>query len=137
MNVKSARKAAEFVHCCESDDKGRMICAVVPGHDAKLYKVRFTRQNGKILAHDCAHESLLTGRNVCKGHKFGFCFHALAALIYAADKKGMRLTFCATHEKADRISRTGGTIVQISSANSGRLAWAVYRKKKSFATKTA
>jgi len=127
MNVKSARRAAEFVRCCSFDPQGRLEVAIVPGHDAKLYQVQFSRAKDRLIVGGCVNPD---EGEVCKGHRHNLCFHALAALICAADKKGLRLIFCSTKEKAECIAQLGGVLVEIVSRASHKGGWVIYRSKK-------
>jgi hypothetical protein len=125
MNVKSARRAAEFVKCCSTDAEGRWEVVEVPGHDARLYQVSFLRRDGKLIAQRCE-----CNGEPCKGHRFGLCYHVLAALIKAAEEKGFRLFFCATKERAELVRRTGGTVIEVVSHVSKKSGWILYRSKK-------
>ncbi len=125
MNTKSARRAAEFVRGVDYDIQGRLESAVVPGHEARLYCVSF-RRGMDVMNCQCRRD---TG-DICKGNKHSICFHVLAALVFTARRHKMRLTFCKTQERAQLISRTGGTIVELISDQSQKRGWIVYRSLK-------
>ncbi len=125
MNIKSARKVSEFVSCWKHDEKGRVQKATVPGHNARLYQVTFSRNGKQLVIDECINPD---EGEMCKGHKHSICFHALAALIHAASEKEFRLSFCESLEEAEKIKRTGGTIVELISAHSKKKCWVVYQK---------
>ncbi len=122
MNINSANKAAEFVACWQTDNKGRVEKATVPGHNARLYQVTFSRSGKRLLIEECINPD---EGELCKGHKHSICFHALAALIHAAEKKGFRLTFCSTLKEAKSV---GGTVIEVISAHSKKKGWIVYKQ---------
>lgn len=128
MNVRDARAAALFVRCDLKDDEGRMLRAAVPGHEARFYCVEFDRQSATEKTYGvigCRCTNVDDGEP-CKGNTFNICFHTIAALVWAARKANLRLSFCKDLEKAKKI---GGRIVTLASRQSSKVGWIVYRPR--------
>lgn len=88
MNIQSAKNASEFVRCVSRDKNGKIQVGLVPGHDAKIYKVALVRYRSNVIIGSCHTET-----ESCKGNQHGICYHAMALLIYAAKQNGIELNF--------------------------------------------
>ena len=130
MNKEAARKISEFVRLCDYDEQGKLLHAVVPGHEAQWYQVEFDRQRqtpNSLPTVRCHCHNSDEGEQ-CKGNRHGVCYHSLGALIAAAKKKGFALILCETLADAQSVLALVKThIVQVTSKQSGKSVFAVHR----------
>jgi cysteine sulfinate desulfinase/cysteine desulfurase-like protein len=124
MNVRSARRAAEFVNIMESDALNRVTCAAVPGHNGKTYEVRIARTTRGGMLSTC--KCQVDGSD-CPGSKNNMCYHVLAALVSSAArlKPKVRLSFCETKEAAQALVNIAGRMFPLKSKQSSKQVWAV------------
>jgi hypothetical protein len=124
MNVKSARRAQEFVNIAESDSLNRVTRAIVPGHNGKSYEVRIARTTRGGMLSTCKCQP--SGED-CPGSKNTICYHVLAALISSGTKlkPKVRLSFCETKEAAQALVNIAGRMFPLKSKQSGKQVWAV------------
>jgi len=122
MNKRLARQAAAFVYQRKPNEW------LVQGRQGRKYHVKrhslsyscYLRQAGKLL-------------RPCHGNSFSICYHVGAAIIASAKEKGNAVAFCENLSAAERLSRLGGKIFEVKSAQSGKriflVVQAIRRKK--------
>lgn len=123
MNTESARSASEFTNILKTDNRGRLLTALVPGHNGKVYEVslkRFVKNGIQGIGTKCVCHS----DNVdCKGNANQICYHSLAAILAGANKIKVKVAFCKTKEDADKLSNIGGDTYLLESVQSQKEAW--------------
>lgn len=124
MNIKSARRAQEFVNITTADNLNRVTTALVPGHNGKIYEVNISRTSRGGMVSTCKCQA---DGNDCPGSKNVICYHVLAALISSAAKlkPKVRLSFCDTKEAAQALVNMAGRMFPLKSKQSGKQVWAV------------
>lgn len=124
MNVKSARRAQEFVSITTTDTLNCVTSASVPGHNGKIYEVKIARTSRGGMLSTC--KCQLDGSD-CPGSKNTICYHVLAVLIASAGKlkPKVRLSFCDTKEAAQALVNIAGRMFPLKSKVSGKQVWAV------------
>jgi len=104
---------------------------LVPGSNGKRYEVRRLKDSNSF---ECfllvGSNPQAWGREPCKGNSFSVCYHVLSALNYSAAAKRFTVAFCENEQSAQKLSRLGGKVYRIHSAQSGKSIWAVLFKKK-------
>lgn len=92
----------------------------VPGSDGKRYLV--TRRKGE-LRYRCELDCGGNGYSDCPGNSNSHvCYHVFQALVAGAKAKGNNVAICRTGIEADLLSRLGGKVYQVRSAQgSGRV----------------
>jgi hypothetical protein len=123
--------AADFAAVLHKDDKGRPTSVLVPGSQAKQYKVILRRQ-AHIHTIEC--ECLLctgkTGEVPCQGNSHSLCYHSQAAVNLAAQTGSV--SWCKTEHDANLVSKfNNGTVVRITSRQCKKAeAWVVFGPKR-------
>jgi len=104
---------------------------LVPGSEGRRYEVRRLAKTNSFECHRLiGRNSQGFGRQPCLGNSYSLCYHVLAAVYSAAAEKRLTIAFCESEEAAQKLSRLGGKVYRISSAQSGKSVWAVLFKKK-------
>jgi len=111
--TKHARAALLFSKVLSSDTLDRINKVLVPGSEGKQYEV-IIRRNGHITC-ECLHSTMGGNALHCEGAAKTVCYHAMAALIVAAERGGKRVSFCASEESANKLAHTGGLVFRIDS----------------------
>jgi hypothetical protein len=124
VNKQSARHVKEFCQIWNRDAEGRPTVIFVPGHNGHRYGVRIKR-NGNIGV-QCFRQDV---QNVeCKGNSNGhICYHALAALEFAAEDQGLTLSWCESEQDAERLARIEGKVFHAKSLQSDAEVWGVVK----------
>jgi hypothetical protein len=124
MNVKSARRVAEFVNIIEADTLNRVTCASVPGHNGKTYEVRIARTSRGGMLSTCKCQA---DGGDCPGSKNAICYHVLAALVSSGARLNpkVRVAFCETKDAAQALVNIAGRMFPLKSKQSGKQIWAV------------
>jgi hypothetical protein len=127
MNITSAKRAAEFANIQKSDGRGRVTCALVPGHKGTWYEVlirRFIQDGVQVIATQC---TCTRDKQPCKGNTNQICYHSLAAILAGAEKTKVKVAFCKNKEAADKLANIGGTRHVVQSLQSQKMCWMVAR----------
>jgi len=104
---------------------------LVPGSEGRRYEVRRLANSNAFECHRLVGSNPAGfGRQPCLGNEYGICYHVLAACYDAAAEQKLRLAFCESQEAARKLSRLGGKVYRIRSAQSGKSVWAVLFKNK-------
>jgi len=104
---------------------------LVPGSEGRRYEVRRLAKTNTFECHRLVGSSPIGfGRQPCLGNSYSICYHVLAALHSAAAEKRLTIAFCSSEQSAKKLSRLGGKVYRISSAQSGKSIWAVLFKKR-------
>ncbi len=92
----------------------------VPGSDGKRYLV--TRRKGE-LRYRCELDLGGHGHSNCLGNSNGYmCYHTFQAILASAAKRKVEVAFCRTERDAELLTRLGGKVYQVRSAQgSGRV----------------
>jgi hypothetical protein len=123
MNIESARGASEFTNILKTDSRGRLIAALVPGHNGKMYEVtlhRTVKEGTQTIGTKCVCQN---DGSDCKGNANQICYHSLAAILAGAKKTKVKVAFCKTREDADKLSNIGGDSYLLESVQSQKTAW--------------
>jgi len=103
-----ARAAAQFIG---QIGNGKNTTYRVPGSNGKSYRVKI-RRNG-ILSAQCWLDET---QAPCPGCGAGtVCYHGLATCEYIANKKGLKIAWCASYESAVKLSSLGGKVFRVKS----------------------
>lgn len=125
-----AKQGVQFSVITSTDAQGRAKTVVTPGSEGKQYEViirRFIEKGSPVITTECRCKTGIGFVN-CKGNSNGHatpCYHGLTALLKSVDGKNIKLSFCASRERAENLSRMGGTIITIRSQQNGAELWAV------------
>lgn len=108
--VRKAHAAKVFAKVLQRDAYNRVVKVLVPGSEGKHYQVIIRRTPYLSV------ELLLdTSMGLVKPH-FAYryiTYHAMATLMIAAEENDYRLSWCASREDAERLSRIGGRVLRI------------------------
>lgn len=130
MNVKSARNAKEFIRVLTRDEQGRIIKAIVPGHEARQYTVTISR--GKVVSVRCVLNQEQAGDELhdCTGNSNGhICYHCLAALLLAGEDSQVELAENEREATRKAIALRGKAVPVYSDQGSGSV-WVVFPHKR-------
>jgi len=106
MNTQSARKASEFCRVMSFDKHNKPHVIIVPGHDGAQYRVIIRREKG--LTVECHKVLGNLGFEACPGNSNGhICYHAMAALLYAAELAEQQVALCEKSASAMRLTNLG------------------------------
>lgn len=104
--VQKARSAQRFASVIQRDHQKRAQSVLVPGSNAKIYRVILRRTPAFT-----AELNIQTNSGLVKPH-FAFktlTYHAMAAVMVAARENGYTVRWCQTLEDAKNLSNLGGT----------------------------
>jgi len=103
---------------------------LVPGSEGRRYEVRRLTKSNSFECHRLVGSNPAGfGRHPCLGNSYSLCYHVLAACYDAAAEKKLKIAFCESQNAAQRLSRLGGKVYRIRSAQSGKSVWAVLFRK--------
>lgn len=108
--VRKAHAAVNFARVTQRDREGRIRAVEMPGSEAKRYLVIIRRKS-----HLSTELLLDTGSGYTKphfAHRY-ITYHAMAALLMAAEENDYRLAWCANREDAERRARLDGRVLRI------------------------
>jgi hypothetical protein len=118
--IQKAQFIAKSGFCkIESRDRNGMVKTVlVPGSDAKTYRVIIRRFQGHVTT-EC---QLVTavGEINCKGNHTSVCYHSLAAIAVAAHDAKKTVGF---HSNEINSRKAGGKVFSLISHQSGKVMW--------------
>lgn len=118
-----------LVRLTQFDTEKRVAGADVAARNLDTAQVRFTRRGGCIQVPVCVHASRdgEIHNHECEGHANGHvCYHARAALMFAAQVAGATVTF---HKTADEARATGGKVAKVMvPGHDGKAVYAAYKK---------
>ena len=119
--VTEARRIAPFVWT----ENGRAF--IVPGHEGRRYQVILKRRPGVIQVR-CEQWTALGPTRRCPGNSAGVCYHGIAAIIAAAERRGYGVSFAENARDAARVRRLhpDGSVFSVVSVQSGRTIYGVY-----------
>jgi len=126
-NLELARSAAEFVCIMQRDPLQRPTVILVPGHDAKRYRV-ILRWNKTSVSAECAIDAGLGFIPCPSGDKM--CYHRRAALIAAFKDRGWVVHFGQSKDSLARLKRIGGNLIAFYPWKSERVNWVLARRIK-------
>ena len=119
-NIQKAQFIAKSGFCKpESRDcDNRVKTVLVPGSDAKSYRVIIRRFSGHVTT-EC---QLITsiGTINCQGNHSHICYHSLAAIVIAVRDAGKTVHF---HSSEVNARKSGGKIIPLISHQSGKIIW--------------
>lgn len=129
--VEAARAAARFALIQKRDAQGRPSVVLVPGHQAARYQVILRRKgnHGELMTVECRKEAGVAGYIPCQGNSNGtVCYHAMAAVIAAAEDSGYVVKFSDKPATAIKLKNFGGqAYVLRSEQGNGELYVTVYK----------
>ena len=126
MNVTLERSLVSFTRIVSTSPTTHTSVVIVPGHDAAQYEVIVRRASGAISA-ECGRVTPL-GIIPCKGNAHSLCYHSRIAIMRVAHEAGYSVAFCRTSGDAILRSRLGGSVVRVTSTQSGATRFAVVCK---------
>ena|SRR3972149_968959 len=119
-----------FVGVLQRDSKGRAKELLVPGSEAKRYRVILRRPKSEVLTiiAECALEVGIgyidCPGNSRKGDKGTICYHSRAAIDRAIGDAGYKASWAQSKDAAERVCRlTGGKLYRVASHQNGAEAW--------------
>lgn len=125
MNIVSAKRASEFANIQKTDNRGRVIHALVPGHKGVWYEVLINRhlEDGQqVISTQCTSAK---DKVPCKGNANHICYHSLAAIMAGAEKTKVKVSFCSSQESAEKLANIGGTTHVVRSQQSKKAIWMI------------
>lgn len=134
-NLLDSRHAAAFAQV-KAHTAGAVKFAVsLPGHDAKRYEVLVRHEyrcegdrEVPVRTLECLLDPPMGGQVPCPSRGTAHnrcCYHARAALQAVADKAGVRIAFCDSLAKAQRLARTGGKLLRYGRHDTAAIEYAV------------
>lgn len=129
--VEKARAAARFASVSTRDAAGKAKTINVPGSEARIRNVILWRKsydNKPVMMTEC---DVVTGigRTPCKGNQH-VCYHSMAAVIAAAQDKGMEVNFCDNPSDAEKLNNIKhGVVIPVVNKRDTDSLWAVVYKK--------
>jgi len=123
-----AKLIAKFCKIKDRDKEGRIKSVLVPGSDAKRYRVILRRERGHLTT-ECL---LITGGGclACAGNTRTVCYHSIAALLVVAVEKETKMSICKNEASARKLENLGGKAYEILSRQGGNPIWIVLTKEK-------
>lgn len=100
-NQKTDATAAARFSKIESDN-GKTAVVIVPGHDAKQYRV-ILRRDGGVMTAECLLQTSIGDKPCPSGERL--CYHSIAAMIVVARAGKVALSFTKSAESARRLTR--------------------------------
>lgn len=127
---KANASAAALFSKIESDN-GKTAVVLVPGHDAKTYRVILRRDGGVVTA-ECLLVTSIGDKSCASGEHL--CYHSMAAMIKIADASKVALSFTKSADSAKRLTRIAkdtARVVALARHNSvGSNVFATARKRR-------
>lgn len=114
---RRAKAAIEFCHIMARDKQGRAVKVRVPGHLGKMHET-ILRWGEHSVSAECRIDTGLGGYVSCPGQSF-VCYHSLAAVIYACQDRGYKVSLGALDD-LKKLKNLGGIIIAIQSWVSGK-----------------
>lgn len=132
MNLKSARKVAEFVELAQP--RGSSTIYKVPGHGGRAYYVQVAPKWDEMALHVTCRKPKSQGGLDCPGAKKTVCYHALGAVAYHLGHRDLsRIILCESYEDALRLvnlDQDHRKALRIVSTQSGAEAGVVVPRNK-------
>ena len=124
--VKEARALAKFAKIVK--DNGKVFEVLLPGHEAKNYRVilKWLKTTGGeyILQSEC-HLHCGFGWRDCRGNSYNVCYHSLAAVVAIAEAHDANVAFALTEKDANRLVNMNTNANRLISKQSVKCVWIV------------
>lgn len=125
--VEKAKFAAQFAAVIDRDSKDRPKVLLVPGTEAKRYRVIIRRFAGLVTT-ECHLEAGGIGHQECKGNSNGsICYHSLQAIVASVAEAGKDVYFCANEQDARKLANLGGSVIRLHSHQGKGEMWMVVK----------